>query len=126
MSGVLWENNQKTHSKHFFPFRDVGIMHPDGKFHIKGRDRDELRLCVRRSKRWPSAIENTVSTHFKIAEIKVKASVSIVVKVCNLKCFTHFVVVDFVVVFQTDKSNQGYSQICLEVAIHLTKQCNNN
>ena len=28
--------------------------------------------------------------------------------------------------FQTDKSNQGYSQIYMEVAIHLTKQCNNN
>ena len=57
-------------------------MYPDGKFHIKGRDRDELSLCVRRFKRWPSAIENTVSTHPNIAEIKVKASVSIVVKEC--------------------------------------------
>ena len=66
----------------FFPFRDVGIMYPDGKFHFKGRDRDELSLCVRRFKRWPSAIENTVSTHPNIAEIKVKASVSIVVKEC--------------------------------------------
>ena len=66
----------------FIPFRDIGIMYPDGKFHIKGRDRDELSLCVRRFKRWPSAIENTVSTHPNIAEIKVKASVSIVVKEC--------------------------------------------
>ena len=97
-------------------------MYPDGKFHIKGRDRDELCLCVRRSKRWPSAIENTVSTHPNIAEINVKACVSIVVQ----ECFTHFVVVDYFVMFQTDKSNQGYSQIYLEVAIHLTKQCNNN
>ena len=126
MSGVLWENNQKTHSKHFFPFRDVGIMYPDGKFHIKGRDRDELSLCVRRFKRWPSVIENTVSTHPTIAEIKVKACVSIVIKVCKRTYFTHFVVVEFVVMSKTDKSNQGYAQIYLEVTIHLTKQCNNN
>ena len=82
-------------------------MYPDGKFHIKGRDRDELSLCVRRFKRWPSVIENTVSTHPTIAEIKVKACVSIVIKVCKRTYFTHFVVVEFVVMSKTDRVIKG-------------------
>ena len=54
-----------------FTFRDMGVMHPDGKFIIKGRTADAIRFKVLGDVIYPGPIEEVMSHHPAIADISV-------------------------------------------------------